>query len=149
MYVLYDDEIDVVFWYNKQSRSQLLVLANFITCLPPEIPINPRARAKMAGIVNKVYSLPLPHAQNFAVELSRTYQIDLSNSTKQNILVIFAGTAWKLEYGTRLAWRFPTSVHAYPCYSIIANIQQETVSTCMIGWPNFFQVSFHVHPCSM
>ena len=57
MYVLYDYEIVVSFWYNKQSRSQLLVLANFITCLPPEIPINPRETAKMAGIMNKVYSV--------------------------------------------------------------------------------------------
>ena len=46
----------------KETRPRLLVLANFITCLPPEMPrdsfypVDPRARAKMADIVNKVYS---------------------------------------------------------------------------------------------
>ena len=34
---------------NKQTRLRFLVLEKFITCLPP------LARAKMAGIVNKVY----------------------------------------------------------------------------------------------
>ena len=89
MYVLYDYEIVVSFWYNKQSQSQSLVLANFITCLPPEMPINPRESAKVTGVVNKVYNFSaFTHAQNFAVESWWTYQIDLSKSTKQNIVVI-------------------------------------------------------------
>ena len=53
-----------LFWENKQSGPRFLATANFIVCLPPEVPrdicfypidINPKARAKMVGIVNKVY----------------------------------------------------------------------------------------------
>ena len=37
-YTLLDCQIVVSFWENKQTRQLLLVLANFITCFPPEIP---------------------------------------------------------------------------------------------------------------
>ena len=47
---------------NCFNRPQLLLLANFNTCFPPEIPsdiafypINPKASAKIAGIVKKFF----------------------------------------------------------------------------------------------
>ena len=90
------------------------------------------------------------HVQNFAVESWWTYQIDLSKSTKQNIVVILQAQHKNLNmHGTRLAGSFPASVHA--CLSLLlnhTNVQQETVLTC-IGWPNFLQVSVHVHPCGL
>ena len=56
---------------NKQSRPGFLVLENFITCWPPEKPrdISPWTRAKMAGIVSKVYyfSTGLTHNSNILV----------------------------------------------------------------------------------
>ena len=56
-------KIALSFWEDKQTRPRLLVLRHFITCLPPEIPpeisfipaLYPRARAKVVGIVNKVF----------------------------------------------------------------------------------------------
>ena len=56
---------------NKQTRPGFLVLENFITCWPPEKPrdISPWTRAKMAGIVSKVYyfSTGLTHNSNILV----------------------------------------------------------------------------------
>ena len=56
---------------NKQTRPRFLVLENFITCWPPEKPrdISPWTRAKMAGIVSKVYyfSTGLTHNSNILV----------------------------------------------------------------------------------
>ena len=49
----------------KKTRQRLLVMANVITCFPPEIPrdcfysINPKARAKMADRKDKKQSLDL------------------------------------------------------------------------------------------
>ena len=49
--------IVVSFWENKQTRLRFLALANFIFCLPPQIPreiafiLSPKARAKMAVLV--------------------------------------------------------------------------------------------------
>ena len=58
------DSIGVLFWENKQSGPRFLAMANFIVCLPPEVPldvrfypINPEVRAKMVGIVNKIYRI--------------------------------------------------------------------------------------------
>ena len=50
---------------NKQTRPRLLVLANFITCLPREIPrdIAFIPREKMAGIMNKVYFIQMTYIQ--------------------------------------------------------------------------------------
>ena len=112
---------------------------------------NPRESAKVMGVVNKVYNFSaFTHAQNFAVQSWWTYQIDLSKSTKQNIVVILQAQHKNLNmHGTRLAGSFPASVHA--CLSSLlnhTNVQQETVLTC-IGWPNFFQFSVHVHPCGL
>ena len=56
---------------NKQTRPRFLVLGNFITCWLPEKPrdISPWTRAKMAGIVSKVYyfSTGLTHNSNILV----------------------------------------------------------------------------------
>ena len=38
MFILHDYEIVVSFLWNKQTRPRLLALANFVTCLPREIP---------------------------------------------------------------------------------------------------------------
>ena len=53
-------------------------MANIIVCLPPEIPrdicfypINPKARAKMVGIVNKVYSLSALPKRKMYTAISR------------------------------------------------------------------------------
>ena len=72
------------------------------------------------GVVNKVYNFSaFTHAQNFAVESWWTYQIDLSKSTKQNIVVILQ--AQQKNLNTVLGWPEVfqlQSMHVYPCYSI-------------------------------
>ena len=66
------------FWENEQSGPRFLAMANFIVCLPPEIPrdiffypINPKVRAKMVGIVNKVYSLSALPKRKMYTAISR------------------------------------------------------------------------------
>ena len=51
MFILHDYEIVVSFLLNKQTRLRSLALANFITCLPREIP---RKMAFIPSILERV-----------------------------------------------------------------------------------------------
>ena len=57
---------------NKQTRPRLLVLANFITCLPREIPCDIAfiPCEKMAVMMNRVYFIQMTYIQVMHLSMS-------------------------------------------------------------------------------
>ena len=97
------DSIGVLFWENKQSGPRFLAMANFIVCLPPEVPldirfypINPKVRAKMVGIVNKVYRI------NFLLcQIGRCINVFPEDAPPCGLMLIY----WRLSLTASLPGR--------------------------------------------
>ena len=111
MNILHNYKIVVSFWYNKQTRPRLLVLANFITCLPSEIP---RDIAFIPSILERV--------QRWRVSWIRSIVLVIPHTAHHSFALIKWARNVRFYISLRSWWKQIPSTDAAPKLNLNLNL---------------------------